>query len=206
MYEKRKNDILDRINQGNIYFSIISMISCTLIFLLLFFNKKKLENLTFNLLKLIFISEIVNNIGNLFQINYGNKVYNLIALSLISFSDIFTNILFLFFSYCSIKIIKESKRENKDKISKYILISFLFSLLYALIVLLVNINENENIITDIRFKRYYYKYDKDNGKIFGIRFYICSFIHTLAIILISFFNFNNTYKVLVFLRDKKKKR
>ena len=71
----------------------------------------------------IFISEILHNIGNIMldklDISDGNissyEAKNLSALSFIAFSDIFTNLLFIFFTYCSIKLIKETNKLIKKK-------------------------------------------------------------------------------------------
>ena len=96
--EHKKIIFFQRINDGNLYFSILSMITSILILILLILRKKELASLTFSFLKWIFISEIINSIGNMIQSidkYYENKNSFLVfsSLSLISFSDIFTNIL-----------------------------------------------------------------------------------------------------------------
>jgi hypothetical protein len=207
---KHKDDILNRINDGNFYFSLLSMITSILILILLMSRKKELTSLTFSFLRRIFISEIINSIGSLIQsldIYYDNKDTRLVflSLSLISFSDMYTNILFLWFSYCSVKCLKETKREIKDSVKKYEIISLIISSAYSIFILIVNIytnNENSGFV-DIRFKFYYYENDK-NRKIFSPQFYIFSFFHTLFIILISMYGSKYIYEVVSFLWEKQK--
>jgi hypothetical protein len=207
---KHKDDILNRINDGNFYFSLLSMITSILILILLMSRKKELTSLTFSFLRRIFISEIINSIGNLIQsldIYFKNENTPLVflSLSLISFSDMYTNILFLWFSYCSVKCLKETKREIKDSVKKYEIISLIISSAYSIFVLIVNIytkNENSGLV-DIRFKFYYYEDDK-NGKKFSPQFYIFSFFHTLFIILISMYGSKYIYEVVSFLWEKQK--
>lgn len=208
-----KRIILDRIKDGNLYFSILSMITSILILSLLLTKKKELTSLTFTFLIYIFISEIMNSIGNLIQSfdNYyefykdGKRDFLVyLSLSLISFSDMFTNILFLWFSYCSVKVIKETKREIKDSVNKYIIISFIISFIYFLLVLIVNLATNDKFV-DIRFKFYYFDNDKNEYENkYGSQFFIFSFFHTLEIMLISICNLKYVYEVVSFLWGKQK--
>ena len=209
---KHKDFILNRINDGNFYFSLLSMITSILILILLMSRKKELTSLTFSFLRRIFISEIINSIGSLIQslnIYYDNKDTSLVflPLSLISFSDMYTNILFLWFSYCSVKCLKETKREIKDSVKKYEIISLIISSAYSIFILIVNIytnNENSGFV-DIRFKFYYYRNDKNKYReIYGPQFYIFSFFHTLFIILISMYGSKYIYEVVSFLWEKQK--
>ena len=210
-----KRIIIERINDGNFYFSILSLITSILILILIISHKKELVSLTFTFLIYIFISEIMNSIGNMIQScegyynYYSNKnespflIY--FSLSLISFSDMFTNTLFFFFSYCSVKLLKEAKREIKDKVNIFVLISFIISLLYFLFVLIVNATTGDKKFVDIRFKFYYFNNDKnDYRKKFDAKFYIFSFFHTLAIMVISIFSLNYIYEVVSFLWEKQK--
>ena len=203
---------IQRINDGNLYFSLLSMITSILILILLIVRKKELASLTFSFLKWIFCSEIINSIGNLIQSidkYYENKYPFLVfsSLSLISFSDIFTNILFFWFSYCSVKCLKETKREIKDSVNKFILISFIISFIYFLFVLIINLatkNEDYSFV-DIRFKFYYYENDKNKyRKKFGPQFFIFSFFHTLFIMLISMYSSKYINEVVLFLWEKQK--
>jgi len=189
--------ILERIKFGNKLFSILSLISCILI-LILILLKKELRSLTYNILKFVFCSEILHNIGNLIQAYDGNKK---LALSFLSFSDIFTYLLILLLSFCSVKLITETDRTYKDKYFKYILISLGISFTYFICFLIVGLFHSDYI--DIRFKDYYYKEDKDdynNNK----SFYYLSCIHTVTLISISFLILHYTQIVFQFLNNKLK--
>ena len=211
--EEHKKLILERINDGNLYFSILSMITSILILILLISRKKELVSLTFTFLKYIFSSEILNSIGNIIQSTYIYYEYYkeksasflvYFSLSLITFSDMFTNILFLWFSYCSVKCLKESNRKIKDSVNKYILISFIISFAYFLFFLIINLTTNDKFV-DIRFKFYYYINDKNEYRNkYGPQFYIFSFFHTVFIMLISIYGLKDIYKVVSFLWEKQK--
>ena len=121
------NIIIERIKQGNLYFSILSLFSSLFLLIIIIFNKK-LSPLTYNFLQYILASEVLNSIGNIIQSTKDNK---LLILPFISFSDIFTNLLFLFFSYSSLKLIKETDRLIKNKVKNFILISLVCSLAYS---------------------------------------------------------------------------
>jgi len=211
--DEHKNLILERINDGTLFFSILSMITSILILILLITRKKELVSLTFTFLKYIFSSEILNSIGNIIQSTdiyyeyYSNKSSSFLiyfSLSLITFSDMFTNILFLWFSYCSVKCLKESNRNIKDSVNKYVLISFIISFAYFLFILIINLTTNDKFV-DIRFKFYYYINDKNEYKNkYGPQFYIFSFFHTVFIMLISIYDLQYTYEVVSFLWEKQK--
>jgi hypothetical protein len=114
-----------------------------------------------------------------------------------------TNISFLWFSYCSVKCLKESKREIKDSVNKYVIISFIISFAYFLFFIIVNSATDKFV--DIRFKFYYYRNDKNKYReIYGPQFYIFSFFHTLFIMLISFVSLKYIYEVNSFLWEKQK--
>ena len=102
--------ILERITEGSLLFSIFSLISCTLIIIFIVFQKQ-LRSITYTFLLFIFFSEIVQSIGNIIidKNNIEDDDYlhkNLTALCFISVSDMFTNLLLVFFTYSSIKLIK----------------------------------------------------------------------------------------------------
>lgn len=193
----KENIILERIKFGNKLFSILSLISCILI-LILILLKKELRSLTYNILKFVFCSEILHNIGNLIQAYDGNKK---LALSFLSFSDIFTYLLILLLSFCSVKLITETDRTYKDKYFKYILISLGISFTYFICFLIVGLFHSDYI--DIRFKDYYYPEDKKNYT-YDKRFYYLSCIHTVTLISISFLILHYTQIVFQFLNNKLK--
>lgn len=193
--------ILERIKVGNLYFSILSLISCMLLFLIIFFNKK-LSPLTYTFLMFILLSEFLNCIGNIIQSSKNEEsTKKRIIIFFISFSDIFTYLLFLFFSYSSLKLIKETNRLIKEKTKTFIIISFVISVLYCLIFTIIGIIiDNDNI--DIRFKDYYYEKNRND---FKKPFYFLSFIHILTIIFITYFISSNTFEVIDFLKEKLKR-
>ena len=203
MGEEKENIILERIKEGNLYFSILSVISCILLFVIILYNKN-LNPLTYTFLIFILLSEIINCIGNIIQ--YSDKItYNKtnmkkrLIISFISFSDIFTYLLFLSFSYSSLKLIKETNREIKEKKKKYIIRTFAFSALYCSIFTIIGFIYN---VIDIRFKDYYSEKDKDN---YNPPFYFLSFIHILTIIVITYFIASYTFEVIDFLKEKLKR-
>ena len=196
----KENIILERIKFGNKLFSILSLISCILI-LILILLKKELRSLTYNILKFVFCSEILHNIGNLIQAYDGNKK---LALSFLSFSDIFTYLLILLLSFCSVKLITETDRTYKDKYFKYILISLGISFTYFICFLIVGlINSDHSEYIDIRFKDYYDLEDKSKYNNYK-SFYYLSCIHTVTLISISFLILHYTQIVFQFLNNKLK--
>ena len=201
--EVEENIILERIKEGNLYLSILSLISCILLFLIIFYNKK-LSPLTYSFLMYILLSEFLNCIGNIIQsidkAIYKQNIKKRIIISFISFSDIFTYLLFLFFSYSSLKLIKETNRIIKEKTKTFIILSFAISVFYCLIFTIIGILSHD--IIDIRFKDYYSENDKNN---FRKSFYFLSFIHILIIIFITYFISSNTFEVIDFLKEKLKR-
>ena len=208
MEENKENIILERIKEGNLYLSLLSLISCILLFLIIFYNKK-LSPLTYTFLMYILLSELLNSIGNIIQstdIIYKEGKKNIkkrIIISFISFSDIFTYLLFLFFSYSSLKLIKETNKLIKEKTKTYIIISFVISVLYCLIFTIIGIVCDD--IIDIRFKDYYSEKDKNKDAHFKKSFYFLSFIHILTIIFFTYFISSNTLEVIDFLKEKLKR-
>jgi len=193
--------ILERITQGSLLLSIISLITCTLIIIFIFFQKQ-LRSITYTFLMAIFVSEILQSIGNIIidtngidDSDYLNK--NLTALCFISFSDIFTNLLLVFFTYSSIKLIKETNKLIKKRVKTFIIISLVFSVLYMVVYLIVALKKDKNL--DIRFRGFYSEDDKNN---FTNEFYILSSIHIFLIIVFSIISMINTCVVLSFLSNK----
>jgi hypothetical protein len=148
----------------------------------------------------------LNNIGNIIIDNNNNdnnkEALNITALCFISVSDMFTNILFVFFTYCSIKLIKETNKLIKKKVKRFIFISAIISVIYMGVFLTLAftlISEQDREIIDVRFRGFYSK-DKE----FPTIFYIMSSVHMFLIILLSIFSLRNTCVVLTFMADKQK--
>ena len=193
--------ILERITQGSLLLSIISLITCTLIIIFIFFQKQ-LRSITYTFLMAIFVSEILQSIGNIIidtngidDSDYLNK--NLTALCFISFSDMFTNLLLVFFTYSSIKLIKETNKLIKKRVKTFIIISLVFSVLYMVVYLIAALKKDKHL--DIRFRGFYSEDDKNN---FTNEFYILSSIHIFLIIVFSIISMINTCVVLSFLSNK----
>ena len=181
-----KTEIFENIYNGGFLFSFLSLICCIFILFLIIFNKT-MRTLTYNFLGFIFISEIINSIGNIFEYNKKEKI----SLFLIPFSDIFTMILFCYFSYCSIELIIKSNRNIKQKEKKYLLFSFIGSLIYTLILYLIL------ILNDHKNERFYFYNIFDNFKI--IRFIHIGFLVCLT----AYFSYN-ILTLIKFLKEKKK--
>ena len=204
-------EVLDRIKEGNLLFSIISLCTCTLILIIIIFSKK-LRSITYTFLMFIFCSEILNSIGNIIidntkqgnnninsqYDNDNNKGKNIAALCIISFTDVFTNLLFVFFSYCSFKLIKETNKLIKKKVSRFIIISAAISGIYMGIFLLLNLLRDNKYI-DIRFRDFYSEDGKDK---FNKDYFIISSVHTCVIIFLSILNFWNSCVFLSFMKEK----
>jgi hypothetical protein len=195
------SDVLERIQQGSLLFSIFSLCTCVLITLLIIFQKQ-LRSITFTFLMCIFGSEIVQSIGNIIidKNNIEDDDYlhkNLTALCFISVSDMFTNLLLVFFTYSSIKLIKETNKLIKKSVPKFIIISGVISVLYMVAFLIVAYNQDKSL--DIRFRGFYSEEDKDR---FSKEYYILSSIHIFIIIVLSIISMVNTCVVLSFLANK----
>ena len=197
-----KNIILERIKEGNKYFSIISLISSFALYLLIFFQKQFHLIMTFNFIKAILLSEILNSIGNIIQAFDHDKI---VIFSFISITDIFTYTSFLFFSYSSKKLIKETDNSVKNKTKLFLIISLLISVIYYTILLVITLAiDKDDKYVDIRFKDYYCKNDKNIDK-FSNKFYFFSVIHTTIIMVISYFIITNFWEVLNFWKEKAEK-
>ena len=198
------SEVLDRIQQGSLLFSIFSLVTCVFIIILIVFQKQ-LRSITFTFLICIFCSEIVQSIGNilldkLYKNNEGdyNKAQNISALSFIAFSDIFTNFLLVFFSYCSIKLIKESNKLIKSKVPRFIIISAVISAVYMAVIMGVSLSNKDKLI-DIRFRRFFSKNDIPN---LSLTYLILSSVHIFLIMGLSIISLRNTCVVLNFMKEK----
>ena len=198
------SEVLDRIQQGSLLFSIFSLVTCVFIIILIVFQKQ-LRSITFTFLICIFCSEIVQSIGNilldkLYKNNEGdyNKAQNISALSFIAFSDIFTNFLLVFFSYCSIKLIKESNKLIKSKVPRFIIISAVISAVYMGVIMGVSLSNKDKLI-DIRFRRFFSKNDIPN---LSLTYLILSSVHIFLIMGLSIISLRNTCVVLNFMKEK----
>ena len=198
------SDVLERIQQGSLLFSIFSLCTCVLITLLIIFQKQ-LRSITFTFLMCIFGSEIVQSIGNIIldkiPINeIFPKAKNITALSFIAFSDMFTNLLFVFFTYCSIKLIKESNKLIKTKVPRFIIISLIISVVYMCAFIGVSLSRNDSIgIIDIRFRMFF---TKDDIPFLSLTYYILSSVHIFFIMVLSIISLRNTCVVLNFMKEK----
>ena len=198
------SDVLERIQQGSLLFSIFSLCTCVLITLLIIFQKQ-LRSITFTFLMCIFGSEIVQSIGNIIldkiPINeIFPKAKNITALSFIAFSDMFTNLLFVFFTYCSIKLIKESNKLIKTKVPRFIIISLIISVVYMCTFIGVSLSRNDSIgIIDIRFRKFF---TKDDIPFLSLTYYILSSVHIFFVMVLSIISLRNTCVVLNFMKEK----
>lgn len=198
------SDVIERIKLGNLLFSIISLSTCTLIIILIVFQKQ-LRSITYTFLMCIFISEILHSIGNIIldklDLSDGNifsyEAKNITGLCFIACSDIFTNLLFVFFTYCSIKLIKETNKLIKKKVSRFIIISAIVAVVYMGVVLGVSLAKDKYV--DIRFRGFYQKDDASNLQNV---FFILSSIHMFFIIGFSIISTRNTYVVVSFMAEK----
>ena len=198
------NIIIQRINKGNLFFSIVSLLSSLLLFLLIIFKSQLRTSLTYKFLMYIFISEILNSIGNIIQSMSDGKNNQIVILFFISFSDIFTNLLFLFFSISSIELIKKANRLIKDKTKAYIIKAFIISFVYLVIVVIIGfIASNCDEKINVRFHDYYSNQDKEKNFCLFFYFFV-SLIHISFIMIITFFTIINFYNLLLFMFEKLK--
>ena len=201
------NIILERIKKGNKYFSIFSAFSSfTLIIFIIY--QKQLHLMTFYFIIFILLSEILNSIGNIIHsVHEDNVDYKKYIFPFTTFSDICTNLLFLFFSYSSLKLVKQADQTIKDKTKIFIIFSIAISIFYTTFFLMAGllIDPNNKYI-DNRFRDYYSKEDKykneNNEYKFPSKFYYISLIHTMTIMLLSFFTIENFFSVIKFWEEK----
>jgi len=216
--------IQERIYLFYIIFSILSLLASFIICLLLFINKQ-IRSFSYKILRWILISEILNNIGNIIQysifkdqielvehvenvedvehVNPPEKNSKIHAYTfLVSFSDFFTNLLFTFFSYCSIKLIKETNRTIKNKANVFLIITAIVSILYAILFVSLNNDhhirfENKDIIDNFRTEQFK-EFKEENSHLS----FPCA--HLIVICILSIISLAFTHKVIVFLREKEK--
>lgn len=123
-------NVLENIWNSGFYFSVLSLFCSLIIFLTIVFNKV-LKSFTFNILKWVFLSEILNSIGNI----VGYFTNSVISLFLITFSDALTMSFLSFVAFCSVELIKKAKRDIKNKIKKFIIILSISSFIYGLLII-----------------------------------------------------------------------
>ena len=155
-----------RINDADLIFPIFSLVLSFFLFLLTL----KLRSLTYDYLLCVFISEIINSIGNLLQ--YAEK--DQAGKFLIPFSDIFTMTIFVFFTFSSYEHLIKSNKNIINKKKIFITISIAFSAVYASILLIII------IVTEEDTKNFYFY---ENSKLNYIRFIHVGILFILSIYL-----------------------
>ena len=204
------NEILENIMKCGLYCSCLSL-ACSFIILLIIVFTDILNSLTYKFLIWIFLSEIINSIGNILgysqQINYFHNgdcsdysPLKFFSLFLIPFSDFLTMSLFGFISFCSVELIKKANKKIKDSQRKFILISVIVSLIYGLIVYIpyISIYNKEKKLFSFYFIFFFFNEDYP---IFGI---IAIAIHVLLFIGILVYMSIETYIVIKFMKEKEK--
>ena len=188
-------DIFLKIHNGGVLFSLFSIVCCIALLLLLLFNKT-LRSLTYIFLSRVFISEIIGNIGHLLEIfkfsekeNISKGWYTKVPYFLIPFSDIYTMLLFCFFSYCSIELIKKNNINIKTKERLFFIISLLVEFIYTIIIFFV-------FFFDLGDNRPFYYY--------GDSSYYIIFIHIGILVCMICYIFYNTFIVIQFMKEKQK--
>ena len=179
----REITIDDRLLTGDLIFAICSLTLSFFLFLLIVFNKK-LRSLTYDFLMCVFISEVINSIGNIMEYS---KV-QLISCLLIPLSDMFTMTLFCFFVYCSCEQLIKSNKNIKHKKKIYIPICAGIALIYGVVIFIVFKTKEKN---ETNF--YFY----ENSDLNYIRF-----IHVGLLFLMSGFISYETFNLLKFLKEK----
>ena len=182
------SEIIDkRLKTGDIIFSICSMVLSVFLFLIIIINKN-LRSLTYDFLMFVFLSEIINSIGNI--IEYSGKI-KLASTLLIPLSDIFTMMLFCFFMYCSCEQLIKSNKNIKNKKKLFIPISAGLGLIYGVILLIVFHTQQQD-------NTYFYFYNNTGDK--NLKF-IC-YIHVGILFLMSVYICFKTFILLRFLKEK----
>ena len=181
------SEIIDnRLKTGDIIFSICSLVLSVFLFLIIIFNKN-LRSLTYDFLMFVFLSEIINSIGNI--IEYSGK--KLASTLLIPLSDIFTMMLFCFFMYCSCEQLIKSNKNIKNKKKLFIPISAGLGLIYGVILFIVFHTQQQD-------NTYFYFYNNTGDK--NLKF-IC-YIHVGILFLMSVYICFKTFILLRFLKEK----
>ena len=176
--------INDRLNYGGLIFSICSLVISIFLFLLIAIHKN-LRSLTYDFLLFVFISEIVNNIGNI--IEYSQKPGSALF---ISGSDMFTFLSFCFFTYCSFHQLIKSNKNIKNKKNLFLWISLGAALVYGGTIFAVIRTQDEN---DNKF----YFYGDSNLN-------YLRFIHVGILFIMSAYICYNTFFLLKFLKEKQR--
>lgn len=184
------SEIMKRIHVGGFGFSLLSLFSSFFIILIIFFNKI-LSSLTYNFLIRVFFSEFIGSIGKIleYEDDKGKLLFNKLSLFLIPFSDIYTMILFCFFSICSVELIKKSNRNIKEKEKKYYLFSFFISIIYTIIIYIFLVKNDSKV----RF--YFYEDSKLN---------YLRFIHIGVLVILTCYISYNTFSVIKFMKEKQR--
>ena len=173
----------DLFKTGELIFSICSLTLSLFLCLLIVINES-LRSLTYDFLMCVFISEILNSIGNIIQ--YANV--ELVGILLISLSDIFTFSLFCFFVYCSYEQLIKSNKTIKTKKKLYIPISAGIALIYSIIIYII-------FKTGEKSDNNFYFYE--NSEYNYIRF-----IHVGLLFLMSLYISYKTFILVKFLKEK----
>lgn len=178
--------INNRLKTGDLIFSICSLVISVFLFLLIACNKN-LRSLTYVFLMCVFVSEIINSIGNI--IEYSGKLLSLKIL--IPTSDMFTMALFCFFMYCSCEQLIKSNKSIKNKKKLFIAISGVIAIIYGLAFLFIFRSKED----EQDYKFYFYEYSSLN--------YI-RFIHVGLLFIMSGYICYNTFNLLKFLKEKQR--
>jgi len=114
-----------------------------------------------------------------------------------------TMILFCFFSYCSIELIKKSNRNIKEQEQKIFKISFGISLIYAIIIcsiiLIIYLNHD-----DFQFRLYYSNFLEFSPSDSTKKSMSIQIIHVIVLFCMTAYVFYNIINVINFLREKQK--
>ena len=174
----------ERLKTGDLIFSICSLALSFFLALLIFLNKN-LRSLTYDFLKFVFVSEIIQSIGNI--VEYSET--KLASTFLIPASDMFTMSLFSFFIYCSCEQLIKSNKEIKSKKNLFILICVGISLLYGGIFVTIFATKEKDA------QNFYFYGDKKDLN-------FLRFIHIGLLFLMSGFICYKTYILIKFLKEK----
>ncbi len=179
------NDEIDaRLKTGDLIFSICSLCLSLFLFILIVCNKN-LRSLTYDFLMWVFLSEIIQSIGNI--IEFSEKP--LASTFLIPASDMFTMSLFSFFTYCSCEQLIKSNKEIKTKKKIYIPICGGIALIYGAIIVTIFKTQEESV-------KSFYFYGGDNNLNY------LRFIHIGLLFLMSGYICYKTYILIKFLKEK----
>ena len=111
---------------------------------------------------------------------------------LIPFSDLSTMLLFCFFSYCSIEVIKKRNSNIKTKEKMFFLISFLTAGIYSIIFLIL-----ASYLDSLKFGD-----DEEDISFYFFKKNFLQFIHIAIIIVMTLYISYNTFVVTQFMKEK----